>query len=101
MKRNRVHSLTLTSAVLLGFAALTACQRSENSTTSTGNSLESSAEAADKKKVEIRIVGSNTMVQLAGAWAEAYHKIKPNVFVNVTGGGSGKAFAAMQNNTTD
>src|SRR5436190_489410 len=101
MKRHRVHSLTLTGAVLLGFAALTACQKSSEQTAGTGNPLEPSAEAADKKKVEIKIVGSDTMVQLAGAWAEAYRKVKPNVFVNVTGGGSGKAFAAMQNNTTD
>src|SRR5437879_3018565 len=58
--------------------------------------------AADKKrKVEIRAKGSDTMIQLATAWAEAYRKVKPNVFVNANGGGTGTGFAALQNNTTD
>jgi phosphate transport system substrate-binding protein len=53
------------------------------------------------KKVEIRAKGSDTMIQLATAWAEAYRKVKPNVFVNANGGGTGTGFAAFQNNTTD
>ncbi len=58
--------------------------------------------AADRKKiVEIRVKGSDTMVQLAQAWSEAYQKVKPNVRVNVNGGGSGTGFAALQNNQTD
>jgi phosphate transport system substrate-binding protein len=58
--------------------------------------------AAEKKKVvEIRAKGSDTMIQLATAWAEAYRKVKPNVFVNASGGGSGTGFAALQNDTTD
>src|ERR1041385_6079720 len=58
------------------------------------------ASAADKK-VEIRVKGSDTLVQLATAWAEAYRKVKPNVYVNVNGGGSGTGIAALQNNSTD
>jgi phosphate transport system substrate-binding protein len=58
--------------------------------------------AADKKKVvEIRMKGSDTMIQLATAWAEAYRKVDKNVFVNANGGGSGTGFAALQNNSTD
>src|SRR3954471_11296167 len=49
----------------------------------------------------IRVKGSDTMVQLATAWAEAYHKVKPNVNVDANGGGSGTGFAALQNETTD
>ena len=41
------------------------------------------------------------MVQLATAWAEAYRKVKPNVFVNVNGGGTGTGIAALQNDSTD
>jgi phosphate transport system substrate-binding protein len=41
------------------------------------------------------------MIQLATAWAEAYRKVKPNVFVNANGGGSGTGIAALQNNNTD
>ena len=52
-------------------------------------------------KTEIRVKGSDTLVQLATAWAEEYRKVKPNVFINVSGGGTGTGFAALQNNTTD
>ncbi|MEW6160148.1 MAG: PstS family phosphate ABC transporter substrate-binding protein [Verrucomicrobiota bacterium] len=54
-----------------------------------------------EKSVEIRAKGSDTMIQLATAWAEAYRKVKPNVYVNANGGGTGTGFAALQNNTTD
>jgi phosphate transport system substrate-binding protein len=58
--------------------------------------------AADRKKVvEIRMKGSDTMIQLATAWAEAYRKVNKNVFVNANGGGTGTGFAALQNNSTD
>lgn len=53
------------------------------------------------KTVEIRMKGSDTMIQLATAWAEAYRKVKPNVFINANGGGTGTGFAALQNNSTD
>ena len=60
------------------------------------------ASAAEKKKtVEIRAKGSDTLIQLATAWAEAYRKVRPNVFVNANGGGTGTGFAALQNNSTD
>lgn len=59
----------------------------------------STPQAADK--VEIRAKGSDTMIQLATAWAEAYRKVKPNVFVNANGGGTGTGVAAIQNNSTD
>jgi len=39
-------------------------------------------------KVVIRVEGSDTMVNLAQAWAEEYHKIHPDVQVQVSGGGS-------------
>jgi phosphate transport system substrate-binding protein len=56
--------------------------------------------AADKT-VEIRAKGSDTLIQLATAWAEAYRKVKKNVFVNANGGGTGTGVAALQNNSTD
>jgi phosphate transport system substrate-binding protein len=61
--------------------------------------LAHSARAADKKV--IRVKGSDTMVQLATAWAEAYHKVKPGITVDVNGGGTGTGFAALQNDTCD
>ncbi len=56
---------------------------------------------ATAKPVEIRAKGSDTMIQLATAWAEAYRKVRPNVYVNANGGGSGTGIAALQNNNTD
>jgi phosphate transport system substrate-binding protein len=53
------------------------------------------------KTIEIRAKGSDTMIQLATAWAEAYRKVNPNVMINANGGGSGTGIAALQNNTTD
>ena len=44
----------------------------------------------------ITMKGSDTMVQLATGWAEAYHKVKPNVQVDANGGGTGTGFAALQ-----
>ena len=76
---------------------LAGCGKQEAGTaTPTGGSA-----AAKKKTIEIRAKGSDTMIQLATAWAEAYRKVKPNVFVNANGGGSGTGFAALQNNSTD
>jgi phosphate transport system substrate-binding protein len=58
-----------------------------------------SVQAADKKV--IRVKGSDTMVQLATAWAEAYHKVKPEVNVDANGGGTGTGMAALENDTCD
>ncbi|MGI9418788.1 MAG: phosphate ABC transporter substrate-binding protein [Geminicoccaceae bacterium] len=45
--------------------------------------------------------GSDTLVNVAQAWAEAYREINPDVAVAVTGGGSGTGIAAMINGTVD
>ena len=45
--------------------------------------------------------GSDTMVNLALAWAEAYAQVDPQVTVSVTGGGSGTGIAALLNGTND
>jgi len=45
--------------------------------------------------------GSDTIVNLALAWAEAYQEIHPEVSLSVTGGGSGTGIAALINGTVD
>ncbi|MBN2272316.1 MAG: phosphate ABC transporter substrate-binding protein [Sedimentisphaerales bacterium] len=45
--------------------------------------------ASGPQKVVISNSGSDTMVNLAQMWAEEYQKIKPEVSVEVAGGGSG------------
>jgi phosphate transport system substrate-binding protein len=45
--------------------------------------------------------GSDTLVNVAQAWAEHYKDINPNLAVAVTGGGSGTGISAMINGTVD
>ncbi|MHB8054088.1 MAG: phosphate ABC transporter substrate-binding protein [Candidatus Aminicenantales bacterium] len=49
----------------------------------------------------LQIKGSDTMVNLGQAWAEAYNKLHPEINVAVTGGGSGTGIAAILNGTCD
>ena len=45
--------------------------------------------------------GSDTLVNVAQAWAEAYGAVNPGVTVAVTGGGSGTGISALINGTVD
>jgi phosphate transport system substrate-binding protein len=45
--------------------------------------------------------GSDTIVNLALAWAEKYQSLHPGVSIAVTGGGSGTGIAALINKTTN
>ena len=45
--------------------------------------------------------GSDTLVNVAQAWAENYKDVNPNVAVAVTGGGSGTGISSMINGTVD
>lgn len=49
----------------------------------------------------ITVKGSDTLVILAQKWAEVYMGQKPDVKIQVTGGGTGTGFAALQNQATD
>ena len=50
---------------------------------------------------EITVKGSDTLVILAQKWAETYMGLHNDVKIQVTGGGSGIGFAALQSQTTD
>jgi len=45
--------------------------------------------------------GSDTIVNLALAWAEQYQQLHPEIRISVTGGGSGTGIAALINGTVD
>lgn len=45
--------------------------------------------------------GSDTIVNLALAWAEKYQTIKPDVRISVTGGGTGTGLTALINKSVD
>jgi phosphate transport system substrate-binding protein len=55
--------------------------------------------AAQAKAIQIK--GSDTMVNLGQAWAEAFSKIHKGVNMAVTGGGSGTGLTALINGTCD
>ena len=52
-------------------------------------------------RMVIQNIGSDTMVNLAQAWAEEYAVVEPTVSVEVSGGGSGTGVAALINGTAD
>ena len=53
------------------------------------------------KDTSIRAEGSDTMVNLAQAWAETYHGKRADVNIQVLGGGSGVGIASLINGTCD
>ncbi len=56
-------------------------------------------EGSDRTVIQNR--GSDTLVNVAQAWAERYREINPSVAVAVSGGGSGTGISAMINGTVD
>ena len=60
-----------------------------------------SDDGSDGGKIDIQNAGSDTMVNLAQAWAENYAGVNANVSVEVSGGGSGTGIAALINGTVD
>lgn len=51
--------------------------------------------------VYIQNKGSDTIVNLALAWAERYQTLHPDVSISVTGGGTGTGIASLINKTVD
>ncbi len=88
------HVLILPSALLWACFLL-----SSFVTTSCGSSNNSSASDSPTKYIENK--GSDTIVNLALAWAEKYQSRHPDFRISVTGGGSGTGMAALINNTVD
>jgi phosphate transport system substrate-binding protein len=59
------------------------------------------AQAASASQAVLQNKGSDTMVNLALAWAEAYRQVNPDLLIAVTGGGSGTGIASLINGTVD
>lgn len=57
--------------------------------------------ASDAAAAYIENKGSDTIVNLALAWAERYQAERPEARISVTGGGSGTGIAALINGTVD
>lgn len=87
----RQHPGTIICLLLALVASLSAC----------GLQPASAAQEAGGAQRAIQNKGSDTLVNLALAWAERYRQINPNVSIAVTGGGSGTGIAALINGTVD
>jgi len=89
MKSRRLLTLLHASLTILSMLLLTGCQPA--------------ASGADPvtRELEIENKGSDTIVNLALAWAERYQEIAPEIRISVTGGGSGTGIAALINGTVD
>ncbi len=77
---------------LLVLSLLAACGRTSTAPSSTPQAGEVTT---------IQNKGSDTIVNLALAWAERYQHLHPDVRIAVTGGGSGTGIAALINGTVD
>jgi ABC-type phosphate transport system substrate-binding protein len=89
IRRRLTAPLLVVSAVLSG---LIAC----------GRHLESESNHPNgRAPLVIQNIGSDTMVNLAQAWAEEYATVEPAVSVEVSGGGTGTGVAALINGTAD
>jgi phosphate transport system substrate-binding protein len=89
---NQFHPALLAILSLLLFAT-TACA------SATVRTAEASTDGGSGRAIQNK--GSDTLVNLALAWAERYRVVKPDVAIAVTGGGTGTGIAALINNTVD
>jgi phosphate transport system substrate-binding protein len=87
-----MQKLPFLTLILVLLLAMTACTAADEGA--------GSAPAAEAQ-VYIQNIGSDTMVNLALAWAEQYQQDFPEVRISVTGGGSGTGIAALLNGTVD
>jgi phosphate transport system substrate-binding protein len=85
--------LLVGSCLLVVAMVLSACQPAQ--------APDANLPLADTETQTIENKGSDTLVNLALAWAEAYMETHPTVRISVTGGGSGTGIAAMINGTVD
>ena len=86
MKKEQFNSYLIVVAGALGCLVLTACGKKDG---------------ASSSLAAIQVQGSDTMVNVAQGWAEAYNKTNPAVSIEVGGGGSGVGIAALINGTID
>ncbi len=88
--------LTLTMALVTGFG----CSR--NTSQSKARGMDETVEKAKREgRVVLQNKGSDTLVNVAQAWAEAYKTINPKIAIAVSGGGSGTGISALINKTVD
>jgi phosphate transport system substrate-binding protein len=95
VKLNKWMAVSAVAILAIGAVALTGCTGSTTQGTSSTSGDSSSLSGT------INVAGSDTMVNLAQAWAEKFNGENPGVVITVKGGGSGVGIAALINKTVD
>ncbi len=80
---------------------LTGCSRDTAQSQAQSGITEADKSPGKSARTMIQNKGSDTLVNVAQAWAETYKDIDPTVAIAVTGGGSGTGISAMINGTVD
>jgi len=91
-------ALGVIAALAAGTLALAGCGAVANDTT--GNGTGSTAEKPELSGV-LTVAGSDTMVNIAQAWAKAFMAENPGVQIAVKGGGSGTGITSLINGQVD
>lgn len=89
--QTKTYRLIYTVVILIVFTLQATSCRSEVS----------QAESDVGSERAIQNKGSDTLVNVALAWAENYRLVKPDISIAVTGGGSGTGIASLINGTVD
>ncbi|MCP5097257.1 MAG: phosphate ABC transporter substrate-binding protein [Chloroflexi bacterium] len=89
--KHRFFVVVLLGAALVGGIVLSGC----------GGDTAVSSSSSEESQRAIQNKGSDTLVNLALAWAEAYRIVDSTVSIAVTGGGSGTGIASLINGTVD
>ena len=97
MKRSTLLAVALVAVLALGTFGLAGCGGSSSDSSTSGSSTGTESTLSGS----INVAGSDTMVNLAQAWAEAFMTENPSVNIAVKGGGSGTGIAALINGTVD
>ncbi len=88
----KVLKITLFSVLVFSnLLLLSGCRPSDTAGSESGSSV----------SAYIQNKGSDTIVNLALAWAERYQQDYPEIRISVTGGGSGTGIASLMNGTVD
>lgn len=99
MKKRTWITLGVATALVASAVGLAGCGSSTSGTS--GETSGTAAPAKTELTGSITVAGSDTMVNMAQAWAEEFMKENPGVQISVKGGGSGTGIAALINGTVD
>jgi len=97
VKAKKILAFALVAVLALGTLGLAGCGSEEEPAEETP----AEEEAGDELSGSVTVEGSDTMVNLGQALAEAFMDANMGVDVSVAGGGSGVGIASLINNTVD